>query len=213
MIKQFFIERHKNDNCISQQFNKSRFHELKTFLNNNKLLNLKMECEKWPFIPQSFRYYQLVSEYLPIQNTYENKIYFEEQLTAFYEPVDCGSECCCWDIMKLGSFKYENMTWESDCPNRKLRIECNHKGKFCSNMGISSKKAKKLGEEVEETLCWGIDVYTRENIFYMLPLSDSELDKLNFVQHKLIKAMNFQVYYYKYYIINNNKLRKVMDMI
>ena len=49
-----------------------------------------------------------------------------------------------------------------------------------------------MNKEVEETLCWGIDPYTRKNIFYLLP-DNLEVDmKFSFIQFSLMKALNLQ---------------------
>lgn len=109
------------------------------------------------------------------------------------EIVDCGEDCACWNLETLGFFSYEKMTWESECPNRKKRIECNHDHP-CSNMKIKSGKRKKLKEDVIEKLCWGMDFYTFENIFWMLPMDESTDLKYSFIQHNLKKAINVQVF-------------------
>ncbi len=50
-----------------------------------------------------------------------------------------------------------------------------------------------LNTDVEETICWGIDLYTRSNIYFSLPNTKqepSEADKQHFISMSLLKAAN-----------------------
>jgi hypothetical protein len=38
--------------------------------------------------------------------------------------------------------------------------------------------------------CWGIDIYTKKNIFLVLPENLPEDDKMNWIESKLMKAIN-----------------------
>jgi hypothetical protein len=59
------------------------------------------------------------------------------------------------------------------------------------------KTRKAVGKDVEETMSWGIDIYTRKNIIFVLPETVSEDEKFHFIQHKLLKSVNLQVKKYK----------------
>lgn len=71
----------------------------------------------------------------------------------------------------MGYFSYAQIAWESMCPNRRNRVEClEHEGTNyrCHNQAIQHKEYMKIGidcADVEETMCWGIDSYTRKNIY------------------------------------------------
>ena len=67
----------------------------------------------------------------------------------------------------MGEFNLESSTWISDCKNRAKNTECQHCN--CCNKAIAEKRGKVLNKDVEETLCWGIDLYTRKNIIHILP--------------------------------------------
>lgn len=154
--------------------------------------NFKLQCSNWPVIPKSFRHYDNIESYMPIDDKQDVKT----ELTAYKKPTKCPEGCACWRYETLGEFSYEQSTWISSCPNRAQMIECDessHKG-FCKNMGIGLKQRKKLGDDVEETLSWGIDIYTRKNIFMVLSEDKEAIDaKFNFIQNKLMKAINLQV--------------------
>jgi [histone H3]-lysine4 N-trimethyltransferase ATXR3 len=72
----------------------------------------------------------------------------------------------------MGNFNNEFMFWESTCPNRKNRIECEN-CENCRNCERAKKKNKILDQDVEEAIAWGIDLYTRKNIFHLLHESHS----------------------------------------
>ena len=42
------------------------------------------------------------------------------------------------------------------------------------NRSIGDKKAKKLNTDIQERYVWGLDTYTKNNIFYCLPGNDVE---------------------------------------
>ena len=93
------------------------------------------------------------------------------------------------------AFSYESSTWVSRCKNRVNKIECDeksHNGKECKNMAIRKGQEKKLDIDVKETLCWGLDVYSRNIIAYVLDFNSNEKNQ-DFVEKGLIKAINYQV--------------------
>lgn len=68
----------------------------------------------------------------------------------------------------LKDFSWDEGNWKSTCKNRANRIECESCNN-CLNQSNKLKKEKVIGKDVQEQLCWGIDLYTRKNIFYLLP--------------------------------------------
>lgn len=152
----------------------------------------KMNCTTWPVIPKSFRHYETIESYEPVTDSLNVK----SDLKAYKIPKKCPENCACFNFETLGEFSLEFSTWVSACPNRAEKIECDensHPG-ICKNMGIGLKQRKILGEDVEERLSWGIDIYTRKNIYWVLPDNKEEIDnKFDFIQNKLMKAINLQV--------------------
>jgi hypothetical protein len=49
-----------------------------------------------------------------------------------------------------------------------------------------------LKDDVEETLCWGLDLYTRKNVFYILPEDCTDEERNDFISNSLMKAINLQ---------------------
>ena len=166
-------------------------HDIETIVSQETLY--KLPCSNWPVIPKSFRHYVSIDSYIPIEQNHDVK----KDLKAYKSTVKCPENCACWEFDALGDFSYELSTWLSKCPNRAQKIECDknaHDG-VCKNMGIGMKQRKILGIDVEETLSWGIDIYTRKNIFMVLPENKDELEaKFEFIQNKLMKAINLQAF-------------------
>ena len=142
----------------------------------------KLPCSNWPVIPKSFRHYVTIDEYTPV----DPKQNVTNDLKSYKKPVKCPEGCACWNYETLGEFSYELCTWVSTCPNRAQQIECDstsHPG-CCKNMAIGSKQRKILGSDVEERLSWGIDIYTRKNIFLVLPENKDEVEKSDWSEEK-----------------------------
>jgi hypothetical protein len=173
-----------------------KYHDLETIVSQETLY--KLPCTNWPVIPKSFRHYVNIDSYIPIEN-----LDVQKELKAYKTTVKCEENCACRSFATLGDFSYEFSTWLSPCPNRAQKIECDknsHEG-VCKNMAIGLKQRKLLGEDVEEGLSWGIDIYTRKNIFLILPENKDEIDaKFEFIQNKLMKAINLQVFNGKFCI-------------
>lgn len=119
--------------------------------------------------------------------------YIKSNLGTDFKVEDCPSDCCCFELEKLGSFSYDKSTWVSNCKNRMNKIECNHKDRTCANMSIKLNKRKELGVDVEERLCWGLDLYSRNLITFLL--GNNHKDKIgpDFIEKSLIKSLNYLV--------------------
>ncbi|CAD8155749.1 unnamed protein product [Paramecium pentaurelia] len=160
----------------------------------------KVQTTKWPVIPdkKDIRSYQEIYNYEPNPNQEPYIEQIKEKLSTSKRPIKCDKDCVCFDLSKMGTFSYVNITWDSECPNRKNRVEClEHEGtnQPCMNMSIQSKQhqVNKFKQEenadVEETPCWGIDAYTRKVIMNILPLNYDETQKNKFME-KLLLAIN-----------------------
>ncbi|KAL4503070.1 hypothetical protein ABPG72_014299 [Tetrahymena utriculariae] len=151
-------------------------------------LDNKMQVKKWPIIPTSYRNYIQITEYDSQPPSFEKQI--KEKLKSKKEPAKCDKKCVCNSFSKMGDFNLEACTWNSKCLNRASRVECVECE--CKNQQISKNERQIIGRDVEETLCWGIDLYTKKNIFYILPERYSDEQKNMFIQFQLMKAINLQ---------------------
>ncbi|KAL4493614.1 hypothetical protein ABPG72_004107 [Tetrahymena utriculariae] len=165
-------------------------------------LDNKFQVKTWPFIPTNHRTYECIKEYYPEPPSNKESIY--ETLRSEKKPVECSESCACMDLNSLGNFSLELGTWNSECPNRRERIECTHHD--CKNSQGFHGRQKVLGVDVKETLCWGIDQYTKKNIYYILPETEKEEIKFRFIQCSLMKAAN---------LLENDgwEMKKVCDFI
>ncbi|ETO29427.1 hypothetical protein RFI_07696 [Reticulomyxa filosa] len=89
--------------------------------------------------------------------------------------------------------------WDSECSDRKRRMECTESCKCdatkCQNRAISKKQAMKLSVDVKEQRVYGIDKYTQLNILSILPdemleSTGDENAKQKYLEEVLLPAMN-----------------------
>ncbi|CAD8179326.1 unnamed protein product [Paramecium octaurelia] len=183
---------------VIQEFSELIKEEVYNILKMNT--EFKVSSTIWPVVPEKkeIRTYQEIQDYEPNPNEEPHISQIKEKLSSKKVPVKCKSDCVCFDLSRMGTFNYSEIKWDSECPNRSNRIECReHEGtdRPCSNMQIQLKQylinRTNFGDnaDVEETLCWGIDVYTRNVIINILPLNYVESQKNQFIE-KLILAIN-----------------------
>ncbi|KRX01790.1 hypothetical protein PPERSA_00163 [Pseudocohnilembus persalinus] len=157
-------------------------------------LDKKFEVQNYPYIPRDFRQYQVIKDYVPQFGTTleENKMIYEK-LKSKKEAKQCVQGCQCQENFEnIGDFNLESLKYDSSCFNRKNRIECSFcvKKWGCKNSGSSGKKEKILNENLKESLCWGMDLYTRKNIYYVLPEEEEDFEKNQFIEQTVINAAN-----------------------
>lgn len=103
---------------------------------------------------------------------------------------ECNEDCeCNKDVSEQGQYSLRTLSWMSDCPNRSKRLECKPHHK-CDNTRLTFKKHLQLGPDLDIKTCWGIDVYTRYNIYSILGVRDS-IDEKNAFIDALMKVSNF----------------------
>ncbi|EGR30374.1 SET domain protein, partial [Ichthyophthirius multifiliis] len=149
-------------------------------------LDKKYQVQSWPFIPQFHRKYQGIYNYFPEPEKDNEQI--QNILLSEKKNTICSDNCACMSLETLGDFSLENATWNSECPNRKERMECLHHE--CKNAQGRLKLQKIIDQDVQETLCWGIDLYTKKNLHYILHENECDIKKHNFIQRSLLKAAN-----------------------
>ncbi|EGR33923.1 SET domain protein, partial [Ichthyophthirius multifiliis] len=182
LIQQY--EQNVQNNNIINKFIEMKKNDLFNLLNID-LCN-KLKVKKWPIIPQYYRNYEQIEDFCIQPMSWENKI--QEKIRSEKNPSKCDNKCVCENLEKMGKFDLEKSTWKSKCPNRGNRIEC--KDCNCKNQSISKKEKKIIGQDVEENVSWGIDLYTKKNIFYVINECASDKDKNQFIQFQLLKAVN-----------------------
>lgn len=128
----------------------------------------RFSVSKWPLIPVDSRSYLPIQRYEPQPQSAAAQIF--SKVSTSVKPVPCNKDCCCKQAPHdLGSFSLEKGSWVSNCPNRRNRVECNCAEGACNNSSSAKSKEKTVGVDVLETICWGLDIYTRKNIFFILP--------------------------------------------
>ena len=150
----------------------------------------KLNISKWPIIPDTHRRYQQIQEYCPQPESFARQI--EEKLRSGKVPREFPAECVCknGDFEGFGNFNNEHQHWDSQCPNRKDRVECSCDTLECKNSQRRLKQHKLLDVDVKEAISWGIDLYTRKNIFHLLHETHSTNDKHRFIETTILKAAN-----------------------
>jgi hypothetical protein len=126
------------------------------------------------------------------------KKYQVQNLLKSDKTPSCGKDCMCCtqpleDFCKFKSFE---CNWESQCVDKQNKIECGDDcgcGEKCSNSFIKNKKFQINEEDISIRQTWGIDFYSRKNMFHLLPqglnvdekalIIDSILRQLNFLGH------------------------------
>lgn len=125
----------------------------------------------------------VAKDYIPVD---EPEI-IEKKLTTT-KSIRCRFGCDCNEIEKLGPFSADFQKWKTNCPARAQRVECDvftcPNNINCRNRSIGDKKSKVLGVDVEERYTWGVDTYTKNNIFYCLPGDDVDA-RQNFISNTL----------------------------
>lgn len=106
--------------------------------------------------------------------------------------AQCTGECCN-RIEDLGPFKVGMDMWETKCNCRGVRVECSDQcgcdPQVCQNRQMSLKQGLKLGVDIEERYSWGIDMCTALNLIYLLPQSIPLKLKSDFVENKIVYAI------------------------
>ena len=126
----------------------------------------------------------------------EKNDYLKELLKSDLIP-NCKENCSCSFIKKNKENFCESViyksTWKSDCLDKKKKIECDENcgcPKNCLNKSLQNLKKNPGICKIKTQIVWGIDVYTRKNIFYLLPNNLSVFEK-NEIVDKIVKNMNF----------------------
>ena len=82
-----------------------------------------------------------------------------------------GIECACFD-------------GKAECDE-----DCGCDPTKCKNRQMSLRQSLKLGDDVEERISWGIDICTALNLICVLPMSLGNTCKSDFIEDKLIFAI------------------------
>lgn len=69
-------------------------------------------------------------------------------------------------------------------------MECDSENKKCCNSQAYRGERKILDKDVIEALTWGLDSYTRKNIFFLLHELYPVEEKHTFIEKSILKAAN-----------------------
>ena len=110
---------------------------------------------------------------------------------------DCQKPDCVCATETLENFcKFEPVKscWSSSCPNVQKRVECDEHSKCrgdCHNSFLRKRQYQRLDREVSLRQCWGIDFYSRKNLFHLLP-SELSHDHRALIIDNIVRELNFQ---------------------
>lgn len=146
----------------------------------------------WEKKPMPRRQYYQIDKY--IAGLEGDQTVFERMKTSLRGCCD-GKHCQSFE--ELGPLSLADETWLSLCTDRKRKMECDKEkcgcaGKECKNRGITDRKLKKMGIDVQEIESWGIDWFTIRLIISVMPKNITEERIGKFVEESLNKALELQ---------------------
>ena len=179
----------KTSTCL-QVYDKKMMEEIKDKF--SLYSKYRVSCEKWPMIPQSYRKYELIEEYVPAADTENFKKELQHTMASKKQHC-CAFNCQCSDLKTLGPYLVEKQAWETECPGRQISMECDETCGCdltkCKNRSITTDMRKRLNKDLKETYCWGIDYATHNHILLVLPDLPG-VDKNDFIERKLLRAVH-----------------------
>lgn len=138
---------------------------------------LRLNVDRFPRYPLQTRKYHNIDNYESAleKNKEENinGIYNLENLLKSDVKPRCDNKCCCSQSMtnfcKISQYRDH---WETGCTDKKSNIECDDSCgcKYsCKNRALQTNNTRKLAQNVDIKLCWGIDLATRQSICLLMP--------------------------------------------
>lgn len=108
----------------------------------------------------------------------------------------CDADCSCADS-ELSQAEYCSYcpliaNFKSSCKDKAASVECGPRckcGPGCKNRPITSGEEMKIEKDVVLKLCWGVDLFTRKNIFFLTPSFLSNDERLQLV-NQIIRELN-----------------------
>lgn len=122
------------------------------------------------------------------------KYQIQQLLRSDKRPECARKECVCVteSLEQFCTFKPHQSSWTSTCVNKEKRIECDTQcGPDCNNSFLRKEEYQRLGQEVSLRQCWGIDFYSRKNLFHLLPKELSHRQRALIIDN-IVRELNFQ---------------------
>lgn len=126
----------------------------------------------------------------------KNKYSINKMLSSGLKPNCNGTQCdCCTKSLKsFCDFKPNQSNWISGCSDKERKIECDDScgcSENCNNSFLRNKEYQKLEEGVSLRQCWGIDFYSRKNIYHLLT-NELNIEQKRLIIDDLVRNLNFQ---------------------
>ena len=111
-------------------------------------------------------------------------------------PQCSGPTCTCSTegLIDFCSFQSVEYKWKSQCIDKERRVECDQNcgcDEKCKNSPIYRNQTQKCDRDVSIRQTWGIDFYSRKNMFHLLP-SKLEVDQKALIIDEIVRHLNFQ---------------------
>jgi hypothetical protein len=207
------IERSKVIRILAQGLVDIRSKFLKEKLNEweklrEHLKEFQIKAKHYPRSHLQNRVYYEVSEYnvssavLKSINSCKNaesikdKYCINKMLNSGLRPNCKGPQCdCCTkSLTSFCDFKPNQSNWISGCSDKERKIECDDScgcTTDCNNSFLRNKKYQELEEGVSLRQCWGIDFYSRKNIYHLLT-NELNIEQKRLIIDDLVRNLNFQ---------------------
>ena len=129
-------------------------------------------------------------------NLVKNKYSIKNMLSSDLKPDCKGKECSCCvkDLEEFCDFKPNQSNWVSECKDKEKKIECDENcgcDSSCNNSFLRKNEYQKLQEGVSLRQCWGIDFFSRKNIYHLLT-RDLSIEQKRLIIDDVVRNLNFQ---------------------
>jgi hypothetical protein len=208
-----FISRKKVILALSKDIQALRSDFIKeTLLEYDKLSkhqeNFKIKCTNYPRSHLQSRIFTNINDYKhseALTNTIsknpnlkhvEKKYQLSRLLHSDKTPKCSGKKCvCCLKTLdEFCTLESANYKWMSSCQDKQKRMECGEGcgcDDNCKNAQIRRKEDQKCDEDIAIRQTWGIDFYSRKNMFHLLPPTLKNKEK-GLILDQILRFLNFQ---------------------
>lgn len=190
---------------FKRKFQTEKLNEIKKL--SDHLIQFKINSSTYPRVHLQNRVYNEVLQYsvnksvlrslencrevLEAKKKYSVRRLMKSELKPSCSGKDC--DCCRKPLEQFCEFKPNQSNWISECKDKREKIECDEScgcGPNCNNSFLRRGEMQILGKDVSLRQCWGVDFYSRKNLFHLLPrllqvhqkglIIDNALRELNF---------------------------------
>ena len=194
-----------NLETVRDKYREQKLSEIKKL--SDHLIQFKINSSTYPRVHLQNRVYHEVVRYSvnkSVLRSLENcrevdvarkKFAIKRLMRSEIKPKCAGPtcDCCRQPLEAFCEFKPNQSNWISKCEDKKGKIECDDScgcGPNCHNSFLRRGEMQILGKDVSLRQCWGVDFYSRKNLFHLLPrhltvpqkglIIDNALRELNF---------------------------------